>query len=80
MCNLSYKSSKEIPVIFHNGSNCEYHLAEKLKQKFERLGENTEKYIAFCTTIQKCNEYDVFTTYYLLIVYDLWVALCQLCR
>ena len=26
ICNLRYKTSKEIPVIFHNGSKYEYHL------------------------------------------------------
>ena len=24
-CNLNYKASKEIPFVFHNGSNYDYH-------------------------------------------------------
>ena len=24
-CNLQYKVSKSIPVVFHNGSNCDFH-------------------------------------------------------
>ena len=39
----------EIPVVFHNGSNYDYHLvikvlANKIEGKFECLGKNTEKY------------------------------------
>ena len=26
ICNLSYKVPREIPVVFHNGSTCDYHL------------------------------------------------------
>ena len=42
---------KEIPVVFDNGSKYEYHfiikeLAEKFEEKFECLGENTEKCIS----------------------------------
>ena len=49
-------------MVFHNGSNCDFHfiikeLAEEFKGKFECLGENTEKYITFSITMQKCNEY-----------------------
>ena len=48
ICNLRYKISKEIPVVFHNGSTYDYHfiikeLAEEFKGEFECLGENTEK-------------------------------------
>ena len=25
ICNLRYKIPKEIPVVFHNGSTCDYH-------------------------------------------------------
>ena len=51
-CNLRYKVSKEIPVVFRNGSTYGYNfiikkLAEKLEGEFECLGENTEKYITF---------------------------------
>ena len=39
-----------VPIVFHNGSNNDYHfiikeLAEEFKKQFTCLGENTEKYI-----------------------------------
>ena len=54
ICNLRYKTPKEIPVVFHNGSTYDYHfiikeLAEEFDEQFECLGENTEKYITFST-------------------------------
>ena len=57
-CNLRYKTPKEIPVVFHNGSTYDYHfkikeLAEVFKGEFECLGENTEKYITFSIPIKK---------------------------
>ena len=59
--NLNYKTSKEIPVVFHNGSTYDYHLiirqlAKEFKGIFGCLGENTEKYITFSASIKK--EYD----------------------
>ena len=58
ICNLRYKTAKEIPVVFHNGSMYDYHfimkeLAEEFEGQFEFLGENTEKYIAFSVSIKK---------------------------
>ena len=59
ICNLKYKTPKEIPVVFHNGSTYDYHfiikgLAEEFKgQQFGCLGENTEKYITFSVPIKK---------------------------
>ena len=58
ICNLRYKISKEIPVVFHNGSTYDYHfiiknLAEEFEGEFECLGENTEKYITFSVPIKK---------------------------
>ena len=58
ICNLRYKTSKEIPVVFHNGSTYDYHfiiknLAEEFEGEFECLGENTEKYITFSVPIKK---------------------------
>ena len=49
---------KKIPIVFHNGSNCDYHfiikeLAEEFKKQFTCLGENTEKYITFTVPIEK---------------------------
>ena len=58
ICNLRYKISKEIPVVFHNGSTYDYHfiikeLAEEFEGEFERLDENTKKYITFSVPIKK---------------------------
>ena len=58
ICNLMYKTPKEIPVVFHNDSQYDYYfiineLAEEFKGKFEYLGENTEKYITFLEPIKK---------------------------
>ena len=41
----------KIPVVFHSGSNYDYHctikeLANEFEGKFEYLGENTEKYFS----------------------------------
>ena len=52
ICNLRYKTPKEIPIVFHNGSIYDYHfiikqLAKELEGKFECLGENTEKFVMF---------------------------------
>ena len=60
ICNLRYKISKEIPVVFHNGCTYDYHfiiknLAEEFGGEFECLGENTEKYITFFSTNQERN-------------------------
>ena len=57
-CNLKFNMAKEAPVVFHNGSNYDYHfiikeLANKFKRKFECLGENTEKYGTFSVPIEK---------------------------
>ena len=58
ICNLRYKISKEILVVFHNGSTYDYHfiikhLAREFKGYFYCLGENTEKYITFSVPIKK---------------------------
>ena len=58
ICNLRYKVPKKIPVVFHNGSNYDYHfiikdLVKEFKGSFECLGENTEKYITFSVPIKK---------------------------
>ena len=52
MCNLKYSVPKEIPVLFHNGSNYDYdfiikELAEEFEKQFSCFGENTEEYITF---------------------------------
>ena len=58
ICNLRYKTPKEIPVVFHNGSTYDYHfiinqLAKEFDGQLECLGEKTEKYIAFSVPIKK---------------------------
>ena len=58
ICNLKYKTPKEIPVAFHNGSTYNYHfiikkLAEQFERQFECLGENTERYITFSAPVKK---------------------------
>ena len=58
ICNLRYKTPKEIPVIFHYNSKYDYHfiikeLTEEFEGQFEVLGENTEKYITFSVPIKK---------------------------
>lgn len=47
ICNLRYKTLKEIPAVFHDRSNYGYHflttgLAEKFKVQFDSLEENTK--------------------------------------
>ena len=58
ICNLQYKISREIPVVFRNGSTYDYHfiikqLAREFKGNFDYFGENTEKYITFSVPIKK---------------------------
>ena len=48
----------KIRIVFHNGSNYDYHfiikeLEEEFKKQFTCLGENTEKYKAFTFPIEK---------------------------
>ena len=56
ICNLKFNVRKETPVVFHNGSNDDYHfiikeLANEFEGQFECLGENSEKYKTFCFPI-----------------------------
>ena len=58
MLNLRYKTPKEIPVVFHNGSKYDYHfiieeLTQEIERQFKCLGENTGKYITFSVPIKK---------------------------
>ena len=58
ICNLRYKITKEIPIVFYNGSTYYYHfiikrLARKLRGYFHCLGENAEKYITFSVPFKK---------------------------
>lgn len=66
--NLRYKTQKEIPMVFHNGSNHEYHftireLAGEFEEQFEWLGENIKKYITFSVPIKKENGNSKAITY-----------------
>ena len=52
ICNLRYKTPKEIPAVFGNGSIYDHHfiikdLAEEFEGQFECFGENTEKNFFF---------------------------------
>ena len=58
ICNLRYKTSKEIPVVFHNGFTYHYHfiinqVAKEFHGQLECLGEKTEKYMTFSVPIKK---------------------------
>ena len=58
ICKLRYKTPKEIPTVFHNGSTYDYHfiinnLAKEFDGQLECLGENKEKYITFSVPISK---------------------------
>ena len=58
ICNLRYKIPKEIPIVFHNGSTCDYHfiikeLVKEFDGNFECLGKNTKKYITFSAPLKK---------------------------
>ena len=49
---------KKISIVFHNGSNYDYHFIIKkvggeFKKQFPCLGENTKKYIAVRVYIEK---------------------------
>ena len=48
LCNLQYSLPKKIPIVFHNGSNYDYHflirkLAKKSEKQFNFFEENTKK-------------------------------------
>ena len=58
ICNLRFKTPKEIPILFHNDSAYDYHfiinqLAKEFDGQLECLGENTEKCITFSVPISK---------------------------
>ena len=58
ICNLSYKTPKEILLVFHNGSTYDYHiiikkLAEEFEEQFKCVGENAEKYLTCSVPIKK---------------------------
>ena len=58
--NLKYKVTKEIPVVFHNGSRYHYHfIINELAKEIDSitcLGKHTEKYITFTVPMKKENK------------------------
>ena len=54
---LKYSVPKKIPMVFHNGSNSDYHFIIKelveFKKQFACLRENTEKYINLYSSNRK---------------------------
>ena len=57
-CNMNYKITKDIPIVFHNLSSYDGHfiikeLANEFDGGLECLGENIEKYISFSVKINK---------------------------
>ena len=58
ICNLKFNLPNEIPVVFHNSSNYDYHfiikeLAHKFEGQLECLLESTEKNKTFSFPIEK---------------------------
>ena len=58
ICNLMYRVPKYIPIIFHDGSNYDYHfvikeIVQEFDGQFNCLGKNTEKYINFSIPTKK---------------------------
>ena len=54
ICNLRYKTPKEISTVFHNGSTYDYHfiikeLAKKFESQFECLKKHRKTYNFFST-------------------------------
>ena len=58
ICNLIFNVHNEIPVVFHNGWNYDYHfivkeLTNEFKGQFKCRGENAEKHTNFSFPIEK---------------------------
>ena len=58
MTHVKYSVPKEIPLVFHNRSNYDYHFIKRnkkrvLRGKFNWLTENTEKHKTFSVPITK---------------------------
>ena len=50
ICNLRYKIPKDIPVVFHNGSNYDFNLiitelAKEFRSEMRCIPLNTDKYV-----------------------------------
>ena len=61
ICNLRYKTPKEIPIVIHNAGYDTHFIINQLSKEFEGefdcIGKNMEKYITFSVPIKKkcCN-------------------------
>ena len=58
ICNLKYSVPRKFTIVFHNGSNHDYHfiikeLVEEARKQITCLGENNGKYITFTVPIEK---------------------------
>ena len=58
ICNLKFNVPNEIPVVFHNGSNFDYHFiikewANEFEGQLSVLGKTKEKYKTFFVPIEK---------------------------
>ena len=58
ICNLRYSTQKDIPVLFHNGSNYDFNLiitelAEEFKSELRCIPVNTNKYMSLSIPIKK---------------------------
>ena len=58
ICKFKFIVLDEFPVLFHNGSDYDYHfivkkLANQIEGKFKCLRENTEKHKKFSIPIEK---------------------------
>ena len=58
ICNLKCNVPNEISLVFHHGSNYDYHfiikeLAIEFEGELKYLGENTEKYKTFSVPIEE---------------------------
>ena len=74
ICNLRYKTPKEIPVVFHNSSTYDYHftikqLAKEFDGRFECLGESTENFRNKCIEI-----YELDPAHFLSVLGLAWQA------
>ena len=61
ICNLRYKTQKEIPLVLHNCSTYDLNfiineLAKEFKGNIDCLRENMEKYMTFNVPLKKVNE------------------------
>ena len=61
--NLKYSVPKNIPIVFHDGSNCDYHfiikeLAQEFKKQFTCLGETLKIHNIYSSNRKKVARID----------------------